>query len=219
VRVQSLTHNLSLVARVNANPQVPSLRLKRQNYLHDEFDQSSQPDTIRPVLANPALADGRDATGDDLHQRGNGRLAGKLSLARGNSSSAGHLDFCLSNRPASQPDAHHFAAVPADHVPTGTTDCLVVREAHVCSHADAAARGMGYVVRRALSHSYVRRGAFATDSPAESPDLRDPAPDAHHPRVSVLRNFSCSSRRGALPHTYHPRPFAGPYGSVANQKV
>jgi len=102
-------HGMTVFARIN------------HAALAAEAELASRPTEVI-VFGNP-----RAGTGDDLHRRGNRRLAGKLSLARCSSSSAGHLDFCLSNRPASQPDAHHFAAVPADHVPTGTTDCVAVK--------------------------------------------------------------------------------------------
>jgi len=63
-----------------------------------------------------------------------------------------------------EPDLHEAAAVSAHHVPPGTLPCLVIREVALCPDVRPAARGLGHVVRRPLSHRDVRASASAADS-------------------------------------------------------
>src|SRR6267154_3535248 len=158
------------------------------------------PDTVRPPVAHPPLADGSNASGHAFHRRDYGRFAGRLPRARGNPSAAGHHDLDSGRHPVCKPDLHEAAAISAHNVPPGTVPGFVIREVALCPDVCPAARGLGHVVCRQLSHRDVRAGASATDSPDQSDALCGLAPVAHDPGVSAVRHVPCPPQRGVVPH-------------------
>jgi hypothetical protein len=180
-----------------ANPKNPA----RCPPLKPKNEHAKTPHTVRPPVPHPPLADGSNAFGHAVHRRDHGRFASKLSYPRGNPSAAGHHDPDSGHHPVCEPRLHEAAAVSAHYVPPGKVPGFVIREVALRPDVRPAARGLGHVVRRPLSHRDVWASASAANSSDQPDPLRGLAPVTYDPRVSAVRYDPRAPQRGAVPHT------------------